>query len=171
MWYSGGVTEHYKRHPNTICYLCKIAVYRRPSELEKANGRAFCSMACYGRYCRKEIACVVCGEFMLSSLNKKTCSRACANRRRSGTVYHRGKPDDKVTAQRALKIRLFRKRGLVCERCGYGVYQILQVHHKDRNRKNNLLSNLELICPNCHYAEHYEKNSWIDDWLKNGGVG
>ena len=25
-----------------------------------------------------------------------------------------------------------------------------QLHHKDGNRENNILSNLEMLCPNCH---------------------
>ena len=27
----------------------------------------------------------------------------------------------------------------------------LEVHHKDGNKYNNELSNLEILCPNCHY--------------------
>jgi 5-methylcytosine-specific restriction endonuclease McrA len=42
-----------------------------------------------------------------------------------------------------------------CERCEYDeMPEILGVHHKDRNRKNNDLSNLEVLCPNCHSLEH-----------------
>jgi 5-methylcytosine-specific restriction endonuclease McrA len=77
---------------------------------------------------------------------------------------------DKVSSERALKKRLLKVRGLKCERCRHPVYQILQVHHKDRDRGNNDLSNLELICPNCHYEEHYKENSWLDDWVEHGEV-
>jgi len=42
-----------------------------------------------------------------------------------------------------------------CERCGYdAVPKILGVHHKDRNRNNNEIFNLEVLCPNCHSLEH-----------------
>jgi 5-methylcytosine-specific restriction endonuclease McrA len=50
-----------------------------------------------------------------------------------------------------------------CERCGYDDKPgILQVHHKDRDRENNALSNLEVLCPNCHAEEHLEerKSGW-----------
>lgn len=60
-----------------------------------------------------------------------------------------------------LKLRLLNQRGRVCERCGYNKYEILQVHHKDKNRDNNELNNLELICPNCHYEEHLLEKSWL----------
>lgn len=44
-----------------------------------------------------------------------------------------------------------------CARCGYDKYpEILEVHHKDCNRENNNLENLELICPNCHQEEHFK---------------
>ena len=41
-----------------------------------------------------------------------------------------------------------------CNRCGYNNRQALLVHHKDRNRKNNRIENLEIICRNCHAIEH-----------------
>ncbi|MCC6934479.1 MAG: HNH endonuclease [Candidatus Yanofskybacteria bacterium] len=66
-----------------------------------------------------------------------------------------------MTALKALKMRLLRERGRTCERCGYDKPEILQVHHKDRDRSNNDLANLALICPNCHYEEHYLERSWL----------
>lgn len=41
-----------------------------------------------------------------------------------------------------------------CERCGLtkwlGQPVPLELHHKDGDRTNNRLQNLELVCPNCH---------------------
>lgn len=41
-----------------------------------------------------------------------------------------------------------------CERCGINQWLnnkiSLQLHHKDGDRKNNYLNNLQLLCPNCH---------------------
>lgn len=43
----------------------------------------------------------------------------------------------------------------VCNRCGKEVDILTaNVHHKDRNRKNNDLSNLEILCTHCHHMEH-----------------
>ncbi len=160
MWYTGWVIE-YIRHPNTQCTTCNKAIYRRPCEIERSQGRVYCSMVCYGRACRKETPCLVCGTPILAGFNKKTCSRSCANKNRVGIYYGIHRPRDKVISQRALKIRLLTERGQNCERCGYAKYEVLQVHHKDRNRDNNALSNLELICPNCHFEEHYLGKSWL----------
>ena len=41
-----------------------------------------------------------------------------------------------------------------CEICGLRLWQnqelVFQIHHKDGNHKNHILSNLQLLCPNCH---------------------
>jgi len=153
------VPELYQRKPNTNCIICNKAIYRRPSILESNKGHVFCSLSCRGIYSRKESPCIVCGKPILAGLNKKTCSRKCSNINRAGIKYHLGSPRDKVKSQQALKIRLLKQRGKICERCGYRKYEILQIHHKDRNRENNKLNNLELICPNCHYEEHFLEKS------------
>ena len=151
----------YKRNPNTSCIVCYKPIYKRKVEIERNKGRVFCSMACYGLACRKERPCVICGKPILASANKKTCSRACANKHRIGIKYKLNRPKDKVKSYQGLKIRLLKQRGKKCERCGYSKYEILQVHHKDKNRSNNELNNLELICPNCHFEEHYLEKSWL----------
>ena len=170
-WYIKHVPECCKRRPNTKCARCGKPVYRRPSVLEVSRGRAFCSQRCYGIACRKEKPCIVCGAPILAGANKKTCSRSCANKRRAGIRYKIGSPRDKVRDQRAVKQRLLALRGAKCERCNYARYEILQVHHNDRDRDNNALENLTLLCPNCHAEEHYLEQSWLRrDEHTDGGV-
>jgi 5-methylcytosine-specific restriction endonuclease McrA len=49
---------------------------------------------------------------------------------------------------------------MVCNRCGFDAHpEILTVHHKDRDRSNNLTDNLEVLCPNCHALEHYAEGN------------
>lgn len=160
-WYTGIVVELYKRNPNTKCVVCSKPVYRRPWQMKQNKGRVFCGQSCYGVACRKESPCAVCGRLILATLNKKTCSRSCANTQRAGIKYDGRGSKDKVKAQKALKTRLLKEMGTDCERCGYDKFEILQVHHKDKNRANNDLNNLELICPNCHYEEHFLEKSWL----------
>lgn len=61
---------------------------------------------------------------------------------------------------RSLKKRLI-KEGLKenrCEKCGItewlGEPISVQLHHVDGNHKNNNLSNLQMLCPNCHSQTH-----------------
>jgi 5-methylcytosine-specific restriction endonuclease McrA len=39
-----------------------------------------------------------------------------------------------------------------CSKCGKK--EELQVHHKDGNRNNNVLSNLQIVCSECHRKIH-----------------
>lgn len=51
-----------------------------------------------------------------------------------------------------------KRRNLIteCAKCSYSErMEILVVHHKDQDRKNNDMSNIEVLCPNCHALEHY----------------
>lgn len=165
------MSEQYHRHPNTSCVVCNNPIYKRPAEIEKNEGRVFCSVKCYGVFCRKESPCAVCGQPILAGLNKKTCSRKCANIQRAGIKYHLGQPRDRVVSQRALKVRLLEARGTKCERCDYDRPEILQVHHKNRDTGNNEFDNLELVCPNCHFEEHHLERSWLKDAVAQGEVG
>lgn len=166
------MVESYLRNPNTGCSVCGSPVYRRPCQLQVSHGRAFCGQQCYGLSQRKEKPCAMCGQPVLASKHAKTCSRACANKQRVGIKYTGARPRDKVVDTRALKVRLIELRGTKCERCSYAKVEILHVHHQARNRDNNNLENLELICPNCHYEEHYLEKSWLNGnvELRNGGL-
>ena len=43
-----------------------------------------------------------------------------------------------------------------CERCKYDTHEAaIVVHHIDRDRSNNDISNLEVLCANCHAIEHW----------------
>ena len=65
-----------------------------------------------------------------------------------------------------LRIRLieegyFKSR---CNKCGLESWLNnpipLELHHKDGNKLNNALNNLELLCPNCHYfTETYKSKN------------
>lgn len=46
-----------------------------------------------------------------------------------------------------------------CERCGFNPENKLNldVHHRDRNRKNNSPENLETLCVGCHRLEHRKR--------------
>lgn len=151
------MAEQYKRNPNTNCKICSKRIYKRPSQIQLNGGNIFCSNACYGKFCRDEKPCVVCGKMILSGLHKKTCSRTCSNKNRSGIKYGIKRPNDKVRTQEIIKKRLIKMRGMKCEICSYNKYEILHIHHIDRNRSNNNFSNLELVCPNCHYEKHLKE--------------
>jgi hypothetical protein len=51
-----------------------------------------------------------------------------------------------------------------CQRCGS--LKHIVIHHKNRNRKDNRLSNLEILCRRCHFIEHDINTGIIE--IKNG---
>ena len=50
----------------------------------------------------------------------------------------------------------FADKPKICERCGYDKHKAaIIIHHKDRDRNNAAIENLEVLCCNCHAIEHY----------------
>ncbi len=64
--------------------------------------------------------------------------------------FVQGKKRNTTTSRKRLTIL----RGDRCEGCGLHLWQdkplVLHVHHVDGDGHNNLLGNLQLLCPNCH---------------------
>jgi len=119
----------------------------------RSNKAKYCSRSCYYKSLAGRgsvtVQCAHCStEFKTSpSKNRKFCSRACINKGKKETFT-----PTFATVRKAMLSRNMLKE---CERCGYNDEPcILGVHHKDRNRLNNELSNLEVLCPNCHSLEH-----------------
>lgn len=61
-------------------------------------------------------------------------------------------------------IALIALRGHKCEKCGLtewlGEPINLETHHKDGDRSNNSLDNLEILCPNCHsYTPNFARKN------------
>ena len=75
----------------------------------------------------------------------------------TGQAWNRGqklKDWSKYTKTNSLKKHLIKERGHKCELCKLTEWQnqsiVLEVHHKDGDRTNNELENLNLLCCNCH---------------------
>ncbi len=149
----------YERKPNAVCSVCKVPIYKRPSELLK-YGSVYCSQKCYGISCRKPVACVVCKAEILAGLHKKTCSKKCqeVNDKSVNRVHSKGrKKVDKVKwGTRSFRIKFLEERGTNCEECGYDKTEVLQIHHLIERSKGGSddFSNLKLLCRNCHGEVH-----------------
>lgn len=106
--------------------------------------------------------CSVCGKTDIAGKDDKwVCrTRIREHRRRSQKKYW--------DERREAKIKWKKENGLpsgndyrrfvkpICERCGFVAIKMAQmdVHHKDRDRSNNHVSNLISLCANCHRLEH-----------------
>lgn len=59
------------------------------------------------------------------------------------------------------KQKILSLRGERCEICGFdSVPEILNVHHKDYNKKNTSLENGQVLCPNCHFTIHFKERKY-----------
>lgn len=67
--------------------------------------------------------------------------------------YSRFKYGNNIKAANAL-LALVNLRGHKCEQCGNTTWNNqeipLEIHHLDGDHLNNVLDNLQLLCPNCH---------------------
>ena len=70
----------------------------------------------------------------------------------------------KAIRSEKMRNHLIHLRGHQCENCGNTEWQgkliPLEVHHIDGDRLNNVLENLQLLCPNCHaQTENYRNRN------------
>jgi len=125
----------------------------------------FCSVVCsrLGHRKRKKFKCAFCGEqgekplqkFSKSKSKLHFCSRRCKDLGQSITYglekmwpKHYNRNGGSVDFYRRLAWHSYKH---YCAGCGYDkIPEILEVHHIDRNRKNNKVENLILLCSTCH---------------------
>jgi len=82
------------------------------------------------------------------------CSKTCsglANARRGKD--HHNYIDGHTAPYRELALRTFENK---CFVCGYDKVQVLEVHHKNKDRSDNEISNLIILCRNCHGEVHFD---------------
>jgi predicted restriction endonuclease len=77
------------------------------------------------------------------------CNSSCSSSFNNQKRKNENNPNwiDGVSNYRA---RALEEYGEACTICGYDVLENLEVHHRDRNRKNNALKNLDVLCPTHH---------------------
>ena len=148
---------------NARCHYCGKQFHRSPSELKRSDLiNTYCSRECYerarqediaakrrpaGRFGKHETKCDQCGTIFYlrpSRLNDSQhhfCSIEC--KRQFQTTTGSYVPRDYL-----------KRRIIQCQICGLEQSDLLEVHHKDGNRKNNNLGNLLVVCPNCHTRIH-----------------
>jgi hypothetical protein len=152
--------------PTIKCKFCLKEFYAKQSWLNKGYG-IYCSSVCQykGRKTGKNIACYICGKETYKQLksikNSKSgnffCNKSCQaiwrNQEFIGAKHANWK--DGLYAYKSVLLR--NKVAKVCTLCKIKDKRVLAVHHIDKNRKNNLVSNLAWLCHNCHHLVHYHK--------------
>lgn len=158
------------------CINCESLFITRQADIDRGHGK-FCSKKCFfllrsknAKIRRIEIESIPnakCDWCKILYYRKKFdtskhgfffCSRKCKdNAQKIGGIKeiqpsHYG---DECTSYRKIAFENFKNE---CVKCGYKENSYaLEVHHKDENRKNNNISNLEILCCNCHTIIHLSK--------------
>lgn len=170
-----------------LCKFCKKEYFAEKREINRGKG-IFCSHSCSSLFYHKNkevikkipnVKCANCKkDFYKSKLKQKNsksglffCCRACKDKAQRIGGIKEIQPNHYTN-----KLRSTSHKGLIkrikginfCEKCGYNKHiEILQIHHKDRDRNNGDLENLIVLCPNCHLWEHYT----VKDGLYNNRKG
>ena len=154
------LTPQYRK-PNIECCVCNKPIYKRPSQIEKAEGKVYCSMKCYGLTCRRPKSCVACGKEILASKCAKTCSKECYRKtlQASDRKFSKGRKQIAGNAKygsRSFRRRILKERGSVCQLCGYNISAVLTLHHVVERCKggDDSDSNILVLCRNCHGEVH-----------------
>ena len=122
----------------------------------------FCNTSCAAsfnnrgiqRNVRDPIKCLHCKK---ETKNVKFCCHKCFSDFRQEETFdkiRRGEYIVPYSGSRTLRSFMVQERGKCCDRCNLSTWQNqdipLSVHHKDGDARNNLPTNLELLCLNCH---------------------
>lgn len=167
-----------RRKAKTFCLYCGKEKWKRLSEL-KAHPNTFCSNKCLAQHKRKNIViqpCATCGKTVERSPSQvrksitgnSFCNKSCsATYSNANSISRLGEnhPNWKGGTSNYLKTTIQKAQRIEkaeCNRCKWNQFvDVLQTHHRDRDRSNNSSSNLEVLCPTCHYSEHYQAHDGI----------
>ena len=180
---------------NTItknCAVCGNPHEVRATDLLHGKGK-YCSLKCNGvassiRMLAKaaeinlpNVTCAQCGKKFYMSPSKKRnsksglffCCRHCKNTaQRIGGIEEIMPPHyGTATGLHSYREIAFACLPNKCNICGYNeIPEILQVHHKSRDRTDNTVENLQILCPTCHQKIHFLTKTGLYRQTKNKGA-
>lgn len=148
------------------CAHCSKELLLNPSRVKGSkSGLFFCSRACQDSLSysihngSRKKNCKQCGG-LFNKTNKEFCSLICRKDSLHNEFLAKWEAGEKISEGEGVSDRirefLHKKYNSKCQKCGWGEVNPvtgkipLTVNHIDGNWQNDLPSNLELICPNCH---------------------
>jgi len=158
---------HKRRATKVKCSTCN-KYFLKALRFIKPNIKNYCSTKCanIGLHRRIILKCATCDKLFERTLSKTKnsksglyfCSTNCKNKAQRIGGYKEIQPSHYGKGTSKYRSIAFKGYDKKCEVCGYEDHsEILEVHHIDEDKKNNKLSNLIILCPNCHAAITYKR--------------
>jgi len=155
------------------CKQCLKSFQPDMRDVKRGNG-FFCSLSCAAKYNMTQryadkklpnVICAFCKQPFYKSAYKMTLSKSglyfCSRKHKDAAQRLGGiqaiMPSHYGTSNHKGDYRIFALKNLPnrCNRCGYDKFiEALVVHHRDHNRSNGTIENLEVLCPTCHWEYH-----------------
>jgi hypothetical protein len=155
-----------EKKPNKKCNICGKPFYVKPYFLKKGHGK-YCSRECQfkGQLKGKFVECDECGKTVWkmphdirhSVSQKFFCSKSCQTVWRNKLFSGPNHPFWTGGLDKYRIVLIENNIPMICKECGLDDKRVLVAHHKDGNRKNKDVNNLEWLCRNCHYLAHNRK--------------
>lgn len=152
------------------CQFCQKEFLADKREINRGNAK-FCSRSCSSKRTKPQTPntyCAFCGQSFYRMPSKKTSAKHgifFCSRSHKDLAQRMGGIKDIQPSHYGSTLNNYRtiaKRNFpeTCSKCGYSkVPEILEVHHKNHDRKDNSIDNLCYLCPNCHQEHHFNSKS------------
>jgi hypothetical protein len=149
------------------CVHCN-KTFLREKKLANQNARLgykpYCNSECkrQAQITALSLNCHACGKEVVKKQSevKKSksgfvyCSHSCARAVNDFSQIFKGENHPNYTNGKASYRKFaFEHYGILCSVCGYDIEEVLEVHHRDSNRENNVIENLDVLCPT-HHTEY-----------------
>jgi hypothetical protein len=145
------------------CVQCNNTLFRPKHLIIKRL--QFCTPECSSAYqARNRIDCICAqckvsfkrpqSKIEISKSGLQFCSRECKDTAQRIGGIEEIMPEHYGIGEYSYRSRALYFYGECCKKCNYDDdLRMLDVHHKDGNRGNNILENLEVLCVWCHAME------------------
>lgn len=153
--------------PIVNCKICSKEFYIKPNRLKRGWGK-YCSNKCSyeGQKTGGLFVCQTCGKQVYRGLKNQArsqsgkyfCNKTCQTRWRNSIYVGKNHSNWRGGTGSYRDILRRTKATQICARCKNNDRRVLIVHHIDRNRSNNAVSNLTWMCHNCHFLVHHYEN-------------
>ena len=147
------------------CLVCHTEFKTKLFFIEHGGGK-YCSVECHHKGLRKGTfkKCSVCGQetykkvlqIKRSKSGKFFCGKSCQTKWRNQEFVGKKHGNYKTGIYSYRSVLTRNKVIQICLLCGDEDKRILAVHHIDKDRTNNKLSNLAYLCHNCHFLVHHD---------------